>query len=105
MYNLTEYSDNYSDTSWSLWQYKRDEIVDNANVSENGSSSFKYKSGLIGDTAGIEKKGNVKITVPLKYFSNFWSSLEMSLVNCEIKLSLTRGEKCILSSAGNAANF
>ena len=98
MYNLIEYSDNYSDTSWSLWQYKRDEIIDNANVSENGSSSFKY-------TAGIERKGNVKTTVPLKYFSNFWSSLEMSLVNCKIRLSLTWGEKCILSSAGNAANF
>ena len=27
MYNLTEYSDNYSDTSGSLWQFKRDEII------------------------------------------------------------------------------
>ena len=26
MYNLIEYSDNYSDTSGSLWQFKRDEI-------------------------------------------------------------------------------
>ena len=26
MYNLTEYSDNYSDTLESLWQFKRDEI-------------------------------------------------------------------------------
>ena len=32
MYNLIEYSDNYSDTSGSLWQFKRDEIEDNANV-------------------------------------------------------------------------
>ena len=29
MYNLTEYSDNYSDTSGSLWQFKRDEVPPN----------------------------------------------------------------------------
>ena len=42
MYNLIEYSDNYSDTSGSLWQFKRDEIedVDARNISKN-SSSFK----------------------------------------------------------------
>ena len=32
MYNLIEYSDNYSDTSGSLWQFKRDEINGNADV-------------------------------------------------------------------------
>ena len=32
MYNLIQYSDNYSDTSASLWNFKRDEIVDNANA-------------------------------------------------------------------------
>ena len=32
MYNLIVYSDNYSDTSGSLWQFKRDEIANNANV-------------------------------------------------------------------------
>ena len=48
MYNLIEYSDNYFDTSGSLWQFKRDEIdVDltvNAQYIPNNSSSFKYKS-------------------------------------------------------------
>ena len=53
MYNLIEYSDNYSDTSGSLWQFKRDEIegdVDltvNAQHIPNNSSSFKYKSSFI----------------------------------------------------------
>ena len=28
MYNLIEYSNNYSDTSGSLWQFKRDEVTD-----------------------------------------------------------------------------
>ena len=35
MYNLIEYSDNYSDTSGSLWQFKRDEIINNANVTDD----------------------------------------------------------------------
>ena len=47
MYNSIEYSDNYSDTSGSLWQFKRDEIIGNINLMNNNSSSFKYKSKLI----------------------------------------------------------
>ena len=43
MYNLIEYSDNHSDISGSLWQFKRNEINDNANMNTTGSSSFKYK--------------------------------------------------------------
>ena len=51
MYNLIEYSDNYSDTSGSLWDFKRDEIVNNANVTnDNNAYSFKYKRSLIGNT-------------------------------------------------------
>ena len=42
MYNLIEYSDNYSDTSGSLWQFKRDEVTDkNADLTINNSQSFK----------------------------------------------------------------
>ena len=51
MYNLIEYSDNYSDTSGSLWQFKRDEQKMNngipVNVSTDNSSSYKYKSSFI----------------------------------------------------------
>ena len=52
MYNLIEYSDNYSDTSGSLWQFKRDETEDvdltvDAQHIPNNSSSFKYKSSFI----------------------------------------------------------
>ena len=56
MYNLIEYSDNYSDSSGSLWQFKRDEIATNANVCNANSSSFKYKSSLVGNLAGDGKK-------------------------------------------------
>ena len=51
MYNLIEYSDNYSDTSGSLWDFKRDEIINNADVTnDDNAPSFKYKSNLIGNT-------------------------------------------------------
>ena len=50
IFNLIEYSDNYSDTSGSLWEFKRDEVpVDNnANLSINNSRSFRYKAALVG---------------------------------------------------------
>ena len=56
IYSLIEYSDNYSDTLGSLWQFKRDESpVTNAgnpdNVSVDNSSSFKYKPSFKGDSA------------------------------------------------------
>ena len=96
MYNLIEYSDNYSDTSGSLWQFKRDEIegdVDltvNAQHIPNNSSSFKYKSSF------ITNRNGVKIAVPLKYLSNFWRSLEMPLINCKVELSLIWNENCVI---------
>ena len=104
MYNLIEYSDNYSDTSGSLWQFKRDEIEGNVDLTvdahiPNNSSSYKYKSSF------ITNRNNVKIAVPLKYLSNFWRSLEMPLINCKVELSLKWYENCILSSAGTAATF
>ena len=86
MHNLIEYSDNYSDTSGSLWNFKRDELVRNINITKINSSSFKYKSNLIGDT--VADGANRKKAEPLKYLSNFWKSLEMPLINCKIELSL-----------------
>ena len=68
MYNLIEYSDNYSDTLGSLWQFERDKIVGNANVTNNDNApSFKYKESLIDDTVTNGKKDGVKTAVPLKY--------------------------------------
>ena len=70
MYNLIEYS-NYSDTSGSLWQFKRDEIEEDSNLTVDAqhipenSPSFKYKSSF------ITNRNGAKIAVPLKYLSNF----------------------------------
>ena len=85
MYNLIEYSDNYSATSGSLWSFKRDEIDNNENVTnDDNTPSFQYKASNIGNTKNNGTEDLVKIAVPLKYLSNFWRSLEMPLVNCKV---------------------
>ena len=80
MYNLIEYSDNYSGTSGGLWQFKRDEshvtdVGNPDNVSTNNSLSFKCKSSVLGEptaVGGNRVLKNVKIVIPLKYLNNFW---------------------------------
>ena len=92
-----EYSDNYSDTSGSLRQFKRVESpVTNAgnpgNVSTTNSTSFKYKSSFFKLISATDNRvfKDANIAVLLKYLSNFWRSLEMPLVNCKIHLELNR---------------
>ena len=80
MYNLVEYSVNFSSTSGSLWHFGRDEIINNTDVTNGDNApSFKHKASLIGNTENNGTKNGVKIAVPLKYLSNFWRSLEMLL--------------------------
>ena len=103
MYNLIEYSDNYSDTSGSLWDFKRDEIVNNADVTNDDNAPiFKLKASIIGNTEKNGTKKGVKVAVPLKYLSNFWRSLEMPLINCKVELSLNWIERCLLTVANPA---
>ena len=72
VYNLIKHSDNYSDTSGCLWNFKRDEIINNADVTnDHNAPSFKYKASLIGNTENNGRKNGVKIAVPLKHLSNF----------------------------------
>ena len=110
MYNLIEYSDNYQDSSATLCQYKRDEPPEAntfADLTVNNSSSFKYKVSLLGNPVldGNITKRSVKVVVPLKYLSNFFRSLEMPLINCKIKLNLTRKKECALSNQDGPAVF
>ena len=112
MYNLIEYSDNYQDSSATLYQYKRDEppeanVIDD--LTADNSSSFKYKIKLVGnvtevdgDAAGVRRL-NVKVVVPLKYLSNFFRSLDMPLINCKIKINLTWKKECVLSTLDDDA--
>ena len=80
MYNLIEYSDNYSKTSGSSWQYYRDEPNNNLADSE----SFKSKRKITRKTPATGNEKDVEIMVPLKYRSNFSRTLEMPLINCEV---------------------
>ena len=52
-------------------------------VTINGSTSFKYKSSILGNPADNGVLRNAKIVVPLKYPINFFRSLEISLIKCK----------------------
>ena len=95
MYNLIEYSDNYLKTSGSLWQYYK--VDPNDNIAD--SESFKYKVKITGKTPDIGNTKNVEIIVPLKYLSNFWRTLEIPLINCELNLELTWSRGCVITNS------
>ena len=82
MYNLIDYSDDYSKTSGSLQQYcKETPAVNNAeNIVDfngaNATDSFSFKTKTTGKN-NDDKIINVEIMLPLKYLSNFWRTLEM----------------------------
>ena len=93
MYNLIEYSSNYSEATGSLWFYLKDGTTNfNADITNNNNfKSFEYKTKLLGNTEADETKGilkNAVIAVRLKYLSNSWRSIEMSMVNCKVELKL-----------------
>ena len=73
-------------------------------TNDNNDPSFKYQASLIGNTENDGTNNGVKITVRLKYLSNFWRSLEMALINCKNELSLKWYEGCLLT-APNTATF
>ena len=103
MYNLVEYSDNYAKTSGSLWQYFRDEPDDN-NIEDY--ESFKSKIKITGQTPNNNNnEKDVEIMVPLKYLSNFWRTLEMPLINCEVNLILTWSSTCVITNSNGAGTF
>ena len=101
MYNLIEYSDNYSKTFGHLWQYYKDDPNNNITQSESFESKIKItrKASVAGNTK------DVKIIVPLKYLINFWRTLEMPFIICEVNLILTWSPTCIISSATGEPKF
>ena len=106
VHNLIEYSSNYSETMESLWFYSKDEAA-NFNNNIANFKSFKYKAKLLGNTfvqpapnPTNETLKNATIVVPLKYLSNFWRSLEMPLINCNVEIKLRSTKHCVLFVAG-----
>ena len=102
MYNLIEYSDNYSKTSGSLWQYCKEipAVNNDGNIVDfngaNATDSFNFKTKITGQTGNNGRTDNVEIMVPLKYLSNFWRTLEMPLINCEVNLILNWSADCAI---------
>ena len=93
MCNLIEYSKNYSKTSGTLWNYTKDISADPITNSE----SFKYKTSITGKTANDGNTKEVEFSVPLKHLSNFWRTLYMPLINCEVSLTLTWSKNCAIT--------
>ena len=115
MYNLLEYSKNYRKATRRLWNYQRDEPNNppvanfNADCITN-SESFSYKTSVTGKASNANQengenterentktKKNLKMVVPLQHLSNFWRTLEMPLINCEVFLTSTWSENCVLT--------
>ena len=93
---------NYSKTSGSLWQYCKDipAVNNDGNIVDfngaNATDSFNFKTKITGQTDNNGRIDNVEIMVPLKYLSNFWRTLEMPLINCEVNLILIWSANCVI---------
>ena len=111
MYNLLEYSKNYKKTIGSLYNYYRDELGGNDNDNDNtvNSDTFRYKNKITGNTYNVDagaqvydvnKNGTQKmeLTIPLKYLSNFWRTLNIPLISCEVFLELKWNKNCVITS-------
>ena len=108
MYNLLEFSSNYSETTDSLSFYckKFYSNFNNDAAHTNDFKSFKYKAKLLGETEADEANGILKNTIhkdfcAIKYLSNFSTLLEMLLINCKVDLKLKLTKHCVLSANGN----
>ena len=97
-------------TTGSLWNYYRDKP---SNPLSFNSESCKYKTSITGNTyntgvgeAGYDEnkvgKYEDKVVIPLKHLSNFWRSLNIPLINCEVELILTWSKNCVLADMTQA---
>ena len=62
----------------------------------NATDSYHSKVKMTGQTDNDGEIDNVEIMVPLKYLSNFWRTLEMPLINCEVNLILIWSANCVI---------
>ena len=86
-----------------MWNYYRDEPSDPLSTN---SESFKYKNNITGNSYNVDLtiigdggnsiinpnydaskagKNEIEVVIPLKYLSNFWGSLDIPLINCEVE--------------------
>ena len=86
-----------------MWNYYRDQPSDPLSTN---SESFKYKTSIVGKTLNNDSLTDAEVVVPLKHLNNFWRSLDIPLINCEVEIILTWSKNCALAdmtvrAAGN----
>ena len=84
-----------------MWKYYRDEPNDNLANSE----SFKFKIKITGKTSATGNEKVVETMVPLKYLSNFWKTIEIPLINCDVNLILTWSSICVITNSTGVGTF
>ena len=62
----------------------------------NATDSFNVKAKITDQTNTNKRIDRVEIMVPLEYLSNFWRTLEMPSINCEVNLILTWSPNCVI---------
>ena len=67
--------------------------------------SLKSKIKITGKTPEAGNAKSVEIIVPLKYLSNFWRTLEMPLINCEVNLILRWSKDCVITNSNGKGKF
>ena len=82
-------------------QYYKDEPNNNLADSE----SFEFKVKITGNTLANGNARDAEIIVPLKYLSNFWRTLEMPLINCEVHIILTWSSTCVITNSASGGRF
>ena len=133
MYNLLEYSKNYTKTIGSLYNCYRDELNDDANLDNFAnnnavsSNSFQYKNKIKSNTYNVGStivpatggarvanpnydannsgKKNVELAIPLKFLGNFWRVLDIPLIICEVSLELKWNKTCVITSQQIGVNL
>ena len=95
-----------------MWNYYSDQP---SNPLSTNSESFKYNTSIMGNTYNVDDdddnydankvgKNETEIVIPLKYLSNFWRSLDIPLINCEVEIILTWTKNCVLADTTVANN-
>ena len=83
-------------------------IETNHDSLSSNSESFRYKASITGNTynagageAGYDAnkvgKNETEVVIPLKHLNNFWKSLNIPLINCEVELVLPWSKSCVLA--------
>ena len=92
--------DNAEDLEMSM--YNLLEYSKNCKKATGNYESFKYKTSITGNTSDGDDankvgKNETKLVVPLKHLSNFWRTLNIPMINCEVELILIWSKNCVLA--------